>query len=65
MGRKYLVIVVFFTVCMGLIINRHSDLVIEDFPVPFNVVDTEKVHKFFIINNICQIYMVNYCKELR
>jgi glucan phosphoethanolaminetransferase (alkaline phosphatase superfamily) len=37
MGKKYLVIVVFFTFCMGLIINRHSDLVIENFPVPFNV----------------------------
>ena len=29
------------------------------------IVDTEKATKIFIINNICQIYMIDYCRESR
>ena len=36
-GKRYLVVVLFFIGCMFYIINRHTDLVIEDFPVVFNV----------------------------
>jgi len=35
--KRYLVIVIFFTGCMWYIVNRHSDLVIENFPAVVNV----------------------------
>ena len=34
--KIYLVVVLFFIGCMGYIINKHTDLVIENFPAVFN-----------------------------